>query len=513
MSGRVRILASRGLVAGLLFTLFSCSTDSRPPDEATLTVMVPLDEYGLSWAWSATAQFLVFSPLVARNEAGLLEPRLATSWEHSPDYRQWTVHVRTDVLWHDGAPFTAHDVKFTLDLLKQSYLGDRTDAYSVEVLDDSTYSITYERPAIGSPLDDFTVFYPKHLLTGLDPSTNAGWDFWKAPVGTGPFRHVRTVAGTGMEFEANPEYFRGKPRIDRVVLKFGVPQLQMLLSGEVDVLPNVSELNVLALESDPRFAVFRWYNYIRMKVITWNHRSPFFADALVRRALAHAVDREQLHRVLGLPDEVRVFDGLYSEQQFRRGELPTAVPYDRDRAKELLDEAGWRDRDGDGIRDRKGIPFRFTLLFEGGNIGSWTAQGGEGVALFLQDQLRQVGIATQLQPWELAIKEPFIAGRADAAVDDITGLVSRLQFFGPDSWIGYDNPRVVELLERIAAAFDPDSVDHFYTEVSQILAEEHPVMFLYSAIATTVVNRRLKGLSTPHRSLAVWYLEDLWIEE
>lgn len=512
MSSRVRVVASRGLVAGLLFAWLSCSTDSRSPDEATLTIMVPLDEYGLSWAWSATAQFLVFSPLVARNEAGLLEPRLATSWEHSPDYRQWTVHVRTDVLWHDGAPFTAHDVKFTLDLLWLVW-ADRTDAYSVEVLDDSTYSITYERPAIGSPLDDFTVIYPKHLLTGLDPSTNAEWDFWKAPVGTGPFRHVRTVAGTGMEFGANPEYFRGKPRIDRVVLKFGVPQLQMLLSGDVDVLPNVSELNLLALESDPRFAVFRWYNPIRMKVILWNHRSPFFADASVRRALAHAVDREQLHRVLGLPDEVRVFDGLYSEQQLRRGELPTAVPYDRERAKELLDAAGWRDRDGDGIRDRKGIPFRFTLLVQGGNGGSWTAQGGEGVALFLQDQLRQVGIATQLQPWELGIKEPFVAGRADAAVDDIAGLVSRLRFFGPDSWIGYDNPRVVELLERIVAAFDPDSVDHFYTEVSQIFAEEHPVMFLYSAIATTVVNRRLKGLSTPHRSLAVWYLEDLWIEE
>jgi peptide/nickel transport system substrate-binding protein len=484
-----------------------CSPRDATDDETAVTIMMPLDEYGLSWHWSSQAQFLVFSPLVARNAEGELEPRLAASWTHSPDYREWTVRLNADARWHDGVPVTAHDVKFTLDLLSRMGGGP-----IVEVLSDNSYRIRYERPGPGSPLDDYTVIYPKHLFENVDLDTWAAAEFWTHPIGSGPFRHVRTVAGIGFEFEANADYFRGKPRIDRVLLKFGAPQLQHLLSGEVDVLPYVSELAWLRLADNDRFEAHRWPSPYRIKAILWNHRSPLFTDSTVRKALTYAVDREELRRVVGLGADVQIVGGLYSDRQFRRGELPDALSYDPDQAKALLDAAGWRDVNGDGIRERNGLPFRFRLLFSGGG-GGWASQGSEAVALFLQDQLRRIGIEVELQPLEnLTRRDRVRAEQFEATVGDLAPI-SRFWMFGSDNQLGYANPRAIELMDRIQSAFDPDSVDYFYREVSRILVQDQPVLFLHPVVATTIVNRRLRGLSAPYRADAIWYLEDLWIEE
>ena len=501
----------RVLLVALLCALAAipgCSPRDATDGKTTVTVMMPLDEYGLSWHWSSQAQFLVFSPLVARNAEGELEPRLAASWTHSADYREWTVRLNPDARWHDGVPVTAHDVKFTLDLLKRMGSGP-----TVDVLSDSSYRIRYERPGPGSPLDDYTVIYPKHLFGNVDLDTWAAAEFWTHPIGSGPFRHIRTVAGIGFEFEANSDYFRGRPRIDRVLLKFGEPQLQHLLSGEVDVLPSVSELAVLRLADNDRFEAHRWPNPYRIKVILWNHRSPLFTDSTVRKALTYAVDREELRRVVGLGADVRIVDGLFSDRQFRRGELPDALPYDPDQAKALLDAAGWRDADGDGIRERDGLPFRFRLLFSDDAGGGWNSQGSEGVALFLQDQLRRLGIKVELQPLEyMARRDRVRDGQFEATVDDVAAS-SRFWIFGPDNLLGYANPRAIELMHRIQSAFDPDSVDYFYREVSRILMKDQPVLLLHTVVATTIANRRLRGLSAPYRADAIWYLEDLWIEE
>jgi len=108
------------------------SADRVSIGESSITVGVWGDEKILGPYWEVFAKFLVFHPLVWENEKGELEGRLATSWEHSPDYRTWTIHLRPDVKWHDGVPFTAHDVKFTMDLLAhpECFFLCRQSAYS-----------------------------------------------------------------------------------------------------------------------------------------------------------------------------------------------------------------------------------------------------------------------------------------------------------------------------------------------------------------------------------------------
>ncbi len=256
-----------------------CRGNHHRAQGSTITVLYQIDERGLGPDFGLPSQFLVFLPLVTRNAKGDVEGRLAERWDHSPDYRTWTVHLRKDVRWHDGVPVSARDIKFTLDLLSHpKVLMAPPGAYSVRVLDDSTYTITYHQRAIGSPLDDWTVYYPKHLLEGLDPKKFHEWEFWKHPVGDGPYRYVRTVPKTMMELEANSDYYRGKPKIERVVLKFGEPSITELLSGNVDAIPccSLNAMDLLKLAGDSRFQTYYSVEPERVNLIAWNHRSPLF---------------------------------------------------------------------------------------------------------------------------------------------------------------------------------------------------------------------------------------------
>ena len=154
------------------------------------------------------AKYLVFLSLMTVDQHGSLQGRLARSWEHSPDYREWTFHLRTDVRWHDGIPVTAHDIAFTIDLMRSSSDTDYNAFELVTVQDDSTVTI---RPRTSRIFRSDMVFYPKHLLEGLDPARLVEWEFWKQPVGNGPYRFVRLEPETMMEFEANPDFFLGGP--------------------------------------------------------------------------------------------------------------------------------------------------------------------------------------------------------------------------------------------------------------------------------------------------------------
>ncbi len=498
---------------------------------STITLLNENDERDLGPAYDNPPKLLVFLPLVTRNANGELEARLAQSWEHSPDYRTWTVHLRNDVRWHDGVPVTAHDVKFTMDLyMHPAVLWVPPGAYAVTVLDDRTYTITYHRRVIGSrsPGDDYyTVYYPKHLLEKLDPEEFNDWEFWTHPVGNGPYRYVRHVPKTMMELEANPDYYRGKPGIERVVLKFGDPStptaLTELLSGNVDVVRYINPMHLLKLRGDPRFRVYEAIYQERdvwVLPLLWNQRHPPFRDPKVRRALTLAIDRRELHQVQNLPEETLIFDVIFTERQLRRGELPEPLPYDPELAKRLLDEAGWRDQNGEGLRERDGRPFRFTAVVS-------AYQGDDKAAVYIQAALRRVGVQMDvtLLDWD-AMSGRVRAGEFEAAMLGMPLEVIRL-FFGEaeigdvgkfyavvqGSPIGYANPRVTALLKELRVTFNPDEEDRIYRALWAIFQADLPVTFLCLWVATTVAHRRVRGLSSPYRADPVWCMEDLWLED
>lgn len=510
-----RILWFAGGCSAALIAAAACRPADRVDEEpSTITVLYYGDERILSPSWNSTAAHLVFLPLVAYDRNGELEGRLARSWEHSPDYRTWTVHLRTDVRWHDGVRVTAHDVKFSMDFLSHpDVLLMEPLAFSMTVLNDSTYTITSKTQQGGNPEDDYTVYYPKHLLEGFDPKEFAQWEFWTHPVGNGPYRYVRHVPKTMIELEANPDYFRGAPRIDRVVLKFGESPLTELLSGNVDVAQYVDRTDLLKLANDPRFRTYESFVPANTKAIFWNQRHPPFRDADVRRGLTLAIDRRELLQVVNMPPETPIFDVIFSERQFSRGQLPTPLPHDPEQASQLLEAAGWRDSDGDGVRDRDGLPFHFTALVR-------ADQDLEPAATYIQAQLRRVGIRMDVQVLELEAAEQRIkAGDFEAAIT-VTLMFSPsarrpgpLMLFGDESPIGYLNPRVTALLEEAQTSMDPDETDRLFRVLMPTFQADLPVTFLYPSVFTTVAHRRVHGLSSPDRREAVMHMEELWLED
>lgn len=512
---RRRLLACSGLLA---FVFLGCGRgeDRATADDSTVTILYPIDERGLGPAWEMPSKLLVFLPLSVEDENGELEGRLARSWEHSPDYRTWTVHLNTDVRWHDGVPVTTADIEFTLGLLSHpDVLWSDPESFTLTVLDDSTYTITYDSSArygAGWPLDSYTTFYPKHLLEGLDPKEFTSWEFWTHPVGNGAFRYVRHIPQTMIELEANPDYFRGKPKIERVVLKFGESSVVELLSGNVDA-TYINRADISKLAADPRFRFYYGKSNWSLASIVWNRRNRLFSDPAVRRALTMAIDRRQLLRVFNLPDDLPILDGFVPDRQFRSGEFPEPLPYDPEQAERILAEAGWRDEDEDGVREQDGKEFRFraTVVPQG-------EAGQETVAVYIQDQLRRVGVRMEVEVLDLALGRQRIgAGDFEAAITSVpspifgSGWFDHLALFDPLRSEG--DRRAVQLIRRITDTMVPEKVERNLRELLQIFRTEAAMTVLYPMVSTTAVHRRVRGLSTPYRAAPVSYVEDWWLED
>jgi peptide/nickel transport system substrate-binding protein len=515
-SGEARPGRSRALATLILMLVSALGAGCEPPDTSpepdTLTLMGTRNHLWITpLAVNTEEQRLVFLPLFHFGHPGTggvngvdpgLEGRLVKSWERTPDNRTWTYHLRTDVRWHDGVPVTARDIEFSMALWEHPAVlraipGDRT----FTLLDDSTFSITYHRPTTGA--DVYQTFLPRHLLADLDPEAIEEWEFWDHPVGNGPYRYVRHVPGEFVELEANPDYYLGKPRIERLILRLGGgdPVVE-LKAGHVDIVDLTASPAVAAdLDREARFrAVYDIGG--RAQSILWNQHNPLFADVRVREALSTGLDRRELARAGFIPDDVRVTDLPLRNNQLIAGDYPDFLPYDPDRARELLAEAGWTDTDGDGWLDRDGVPFHFELL-------PWRA--GD-IWVLVQAQYRRLGIrmdiasiATEAFPnrfqegdWDAAYYQPFAPPLS---------LLFDPNRAPPD--FGYENAEIDEMLRVLGTSYtvDRDSVNRRFWE---ILRRDFPFTGLVSLVYVRVVHSRLRSRDN---RFGTSHVDEMWIEE
>lgn len=372
----------RMILASLWFStiiFFRCGPgNNKPQNDNSVTVGYFGDEsifFQDNMGMEAT--YLIFLPLVARDgdEYDEVQPVLAERWEHSRDYRKWTYYLRKNIKWHDGMPVTAHDIKFTIDL--RSKINSLPDSLGikVEIIDDYTVTVTNKRPTDG--LDTYNVYYPKHLLENLDPKNFWTWKFWTEPVGNGPYRYVRHIPKTMVEVEANPEYFRGKPKIEKVILKFiQSSSFVELSSGNIDAMSYVKRNMLRKLSNGDRFRFYHWWGGY-FEAIYWNHHNPLFSSPAVRKALTMAINRKELGEFLNYPEGVPIMDAITTHRQFHEKLYAAPYPYDPIKARNILSEAGWCDIDGDGILERNGKEFRFLAI-----------QGPpeKAIAIYVQDQ-------------------------------------------------------------------------------------------------------------------------------
>lgn len=446
---------------------------------------------------------LVFSGLTSLAPDGRIRPDLVERWEVSADGREYSFFLRPGVLWHDGKPVTADDVVFTFRLLSDpNFPGDpNLGAFwrqiTVEKVSDTV--VRFRLPEAFAPFLAQTSIgiLPRHLLEGLTAEQLSTSPFNQRPVGTGPYRLV-SLSETGAVLEYNPEYHLGPPGIPRLEFRFYPDEpsaLNALRAGELD------GLYVQAPLGDSELAGFQEakvvYSLItnNFVVLYLNWRSPFFTDVRVREAIASAIDRQRLVK------DILAGRGVLVDSPITPGSWAYDISlqphgYDPERARQLLEEAGWT-LNGAGIREKEGTELRFTLLTN--NDSARLALGTE-----IARMLKEVGVAADLSAQGGAtLYQDFLLTHQYAAA--LFGFAS-----GPDpdpypAWHSsqvnggsnitfFVDQRADELLEEARRASDPVRRIELYGEFQQIFSAQFPSIILFYPTTLYILPPDLQGV-------------------
>jgi peptide/nickel transport system substrate-binding protein len=451
------------------------------------------------------ASHLLFEPMFrgSYTAPGEVTAALVTRWEPSDDYRTWTYYIRSGVRWHDGSPLTAFDVKFSEDLRQHPTVGE-PGTRRVRVVNDTTVEITYMRPMNPTP---WRGIWPKPLLEHLDPEEFWEWDFWAQPVGSGPYRYVRHEDGQYIELEANPDYYAGTPSIENVIIRYDEDWAPLdSVVGQVDGFGAPVFLTRDFPENSPDYRIYAWNQPVTGTALCWNHQRSFFREPSARRALTMAIDRRELARLRGYPDETYARD-VFAPQSPAGFDLGNPTPFDPDEARQLLTQAGWVEGGPIGVRERDGEAFSFTLVV------SEDVQEMEA-ARRVRQYLADLGVRVDIEPAPSAraAGDRFWAGEVDAAMFRVSlGSIARM--FESSSPVGFDDPELIRSWEAANAVWNPEERRQQLNRVMTRFRELLPVTVLLPDVPFSVAHRRVKGLRSPDQGDLVEFLSELWIEE
>jgi peptide/nickel transport system substrate-binding protein len=326
---------------------------------------------------------------------------------------------------------------------------------------------------------------------------------WNAPIGTGPYRFVSRRAGERIVLVANPDYWEGKPNLSRVVYRVIPSQATTFLELKAKGVDSAS-LTALQYKRQTDYPAFkRAYNKYdypsnSYTYVGFNLKDPRFADKRVRQAFAYAINKREIIDgvILGMGREAT---GPYKPGSWAYTDEVKKYPYDLDKARRLLADAGWKDRDADGLLVKDGKPFTFELLTNQGN------DERKKIAEIVQSELRELGVGVEIRiiEWAALLKEYIRKRRFEAIVlgwgtgfDPDQYVIWHSSQTGPDQMnhIGYANPEADEMLERGRASCVQSERVRYYRRLQEILAEDEPLVFLYFRDALPVVSSRIYGI-------------------
>ena len=455
--------------------------------------------------------WLLFNNLVKLDDdLKTLRPDLAESWKVSEDMTVVTFRLRKDVTWHDGRPFTAKDVIFSftrqvvetyryvkyVDGVKgaRDYKdGKASRVEGLELLDDYTVRITLDSPDslfLLSLSEPNCVIVPEHLLQDTPPDHIESAAFaTTSPVGTGPYKFVRFLTDQFVELEANPNYFKGAPRIQKIFMKrlrseVSVAQLE---SGEIDL---ALRLNLLEFERLSQVADLDLTVRPGLSNTSLNFpiEQPRVADKRLRQAIYYAVDRERIAKAI-FWDRARV---LYGAPPAMDGyDSLNRYPFDPDRAKRLLEEAGFDFE----------APFRV--------IYDQTYPAASQYFPIIEQQLREIGINVSLE----ALDSTAFIARMMTARDtfEMFGLNGGVQGLGPHLTAdyfdcerkgflaGYANCEFDALFAEARAIADPEQRQRVYERAARMFNEDLPQLPLWTPHEIHAATKRLGGDFSIHQ--------------
>ena len=457
------------------------------------------------------------------NDGGFT-PRLADHWTWGRDSLSIAFHIDLRARWHDGVPVRSNDVRFTFRSTTDSTLGSGiapliSNIDSVTTPDSATavfwfharspqqfYDATFQMPII-----------PEHIWKGVPPAAWRGSEPARHPIGSGQYRFVRWIPRAVVELAADTANYRGSPKLSRVIWSIATDfntAVTRFLTGETDFFEalRLENLPEVARHPELRTKKYRGLGYIFAQFnlrdpINHSRPHPIFGNRDLRRALTMATDRVTLVRsvydslaVPALGPTVRAYPTTDSNLE--------QIPFDLARARQLLDSLGWRDVNGDGIRERNGRPLEFSLMVPG------TSRPRVSLAVLLQEQLRQAGVKVDVEQLDFPVLIERQRKRAfDATIGQWNTQPSPGSIRGTwgtagsrassgSNYSSYENPIFDADVDSALASFNPAARKAYFTKAYETIIQDAPAIWLAEPLPTVGYHSRLQ--LAPLRSDAWW---------
>jgi peptide/nickel transport system substrate-binding protein len=492
---------------------------------ASTAEAVSLHPYKTSDTASTGYQGLVYAgSLLERNPEQIDEfrPSMAESWTVSDDHVTYTFKLRPYLVWRDGQPLTADDFKWTFDQASKPenaypYITNFEEIESYEAPDPRTIQVRLKEPlAVGLEMSDGVTPLPRHIWEKLDwnnPETNP--QIMNPTVGSGPFLLKEWARDDHATFVANEHYYKGQPKLASYTVRIaGDPRVafQWLRTGEVDE-SSFSPDDYAEAKRLDNVSVYEWWPATgNWSYIGFNLRQPMLQDKQVRQALAYAIDRKTIiERVMyGLAEPT--FSAYGPNCWCYNPDVPHR-DYDPAKAKQLLDDAGWRPG-ADGVRVKDGQRLHLRLVY-----GPQSSKVRTALASITQDSFKQVGVEVEITGLEWgaylqSIRTPPFnnwdvnVGGWQATIDPHWMYQIWSEDNIPDLNQGaYKNPELEKLFQQGSREFDQAARKRTYGEIQSILTEDQPYIFLYVDKSFAGLNKRIGGIKPSALGLD-WNLEE-----
>lgn len=534
------VVASSGPTPAWLEGTLPESTDAGTPRQGgVLKVRVQSEPLGLNQLHDqlidgVVARYLhgpVYETLAQIDRAShpgyALAPLLATGWEESADHLTLTVKLRDHVRFHNGEPFSAADVVAVFDTVMNPKLPTQTrrsffvDLEKYTAVDPLTVVFKWKRPyqfGVRALLVSVPMM-PRSALKG-DFGTAA---ILRAPIGTGPFRFESWEPKKAITFRRFDGYWGAKAYLDAIEIRpvaDATVATQLWEAGEFGLMTQISPLVWRSLEAPGEKNRWAQTGYDRCafldnqySFIAWNHLRPYFADARVRRAMALLFPWDVVTKNVDLGLEKPTTCPYYPASESCDPSV-TPLPFDPQRAAALLDEAGWKERDADGVRKKGGVAFRFSFMANASSV-----RMGKILPLY-QERLKAAGIAMHIEPTETATYVTHLrAHDFDAAalswatldaISDNYQIFHSSQIEGGSNYVSYRDAKVDRLLEQIRSEPDAGKRAALEREVHRKLYDDQVYLFLTRRPLLDAIAKGVHGLKP---SLSWYDLRYAWVAQ
>ncbi|OQX87745.1 hypothetical protein B6D60_03280 [candidate division KSB1 bacterium 4484_87] len=484
--------------------------------------------YGYSDGASCEVIIHLFPPLVRKledpNNPGhaKLMPVLAENWKFEEDGKVLIFKLREGVHWHDGPEVTTEDVIFTYNKAIDPhtktivhYAFSRID--TIFALDKYRFKVIYKEPFVYAVYRWDIGVLPKHVLQGKDINTDP---FNRHPVGYGMFKFVNWSPNEQIVLEANENSYWGRPYLDRMIFRIipeSAVQILELKAGNLDLVTRLHTTQFLrdltGPEAEQNVKKFE-YNDTFMYGLVFNLKMDIFQDKRIRQAIYYAIDKKS------------IIDGVqYGKGRPCWGPIPPEswaynpnikkYPFSPERSKQLFTQAGWTDSDGDGILDKDGKPFKFTVL-------SFQNESVQQILTIVQQQLKKIGVAMKIKVVEWSVYlNTFVAkrnfdmcvtrGGLGVLAPDLSFEFHSSQIHDTEyNWATYINHELDELIENSLRTFDREKQKKYFYRAQEIISEDVPVIYLYMRNSMIATSRRVQGVKPYPTPLGFDYNLDYW---